>query len=365
MKNQEIQVLRGIACLFVLGYHIVIAIPNIQMYYKNICSIFMCGNLGVDLFFSISGFFAVKSLYRHEETIVGIKMIKKFLGRRLKRIIPPSIFWVTFQTVLVVFFPWAGSLYSTISHGLACLLQIANFYLFYHAEDPDKLGNFGYFWTLSLEFQFCVIIALLGFCLSRKILKYLYLTMGVIFSVLRCGVVIENLGIDYRLLSFRMDGLFLGAAISLFLMDGNLKRIKNYYICHRMASAMVAFVFHLILWTGGGVIFNIDAIGKYMMYGIISTGLVLFALPDLGISVPLVSGICKKVLEMIGNKSYSIYLGHMIIIMFLQSFLTVKFGVMWNNKYIFVLYVPVLILIVFSLCSISDLLFEKNKRGNE
>ena len=124
-------------------------------------------------------------------------------------------------------------------------------------------------------------------------------------------------------------------------------------------------VFHLILWTGGGVIFNIDAIGKYMMYGIISTGLVLFALPDLGISVPLVSGICKKVLEMIGNKSYSIYLGHMIIIMFLQSFLTVKFGVMWNNKYIFVLYVPVLILIVFSLCSISDLLFEKNKRGNE
>ncbi|KAI6174975.1 Acyl-transf-3 domain-containing protein [Aphelenchoides bicaudatus] len=150
-KLLNIQGLRGLAILAVLFYHL----------RPDICP---NGFLGVDLFFSISGFLMYRIL--HTKLPLDMPKVITFYFRRFKRILPPYLF-----TIL-----------STIFLSLSFFLHQIDFsYLFDEAWRPllfvsnwpppdekdyskrDNTNDYPFFkhmWSLSLEIQFYALVPL-------------------------------------------------------------------------------------------------------------------------------------------------------------------------------------------------------------
>ncbi|NTW24662.1 MAG: acyltransferase, partial [Lentimicrobium sp.] len=112
------------------------------------------GFLGVDVFFVISGFVIPYAMYRAN---YNIKNIGRFLGKRFVRIEPPYILSI----FLVLFLNWLST-QSPYYRGEA-----------FNIDSTRLLLHFGYlnaffshpwyndvYWTLAIEFQYYIIIAL-------------------------------------------------------------------------------------------------------------------------------------------------------------------------------------------------------------
>ena len=92
---QSIQMLRAVAALAVLFYHITLEF-RVRLGLGDVVPLFHIGSAGVDLFFVISGFIMVhaseKLFGRREGPLI-------FIQRRLARIVP--LYWATSIGVLL------------------------------------------------------------------------------------------------------------------------------------------------------------------------------------------------------------------------------------------------------------------------
>lgn len=163
--------LRGIAALMVVGFHLF----NKDLGYgPQVKTFFSYGHLGLDLFFLISGFVLPYAMYQKK---YQIGQFFKFLLKRLVRIEPPYV--ISF--ILIVFM--------RIAH-----FQINDYY--FVMDWPQFWTHFLYlnqyfgheglavvYWTLAIEFQFYLIIGLTFqlFMHSSNIIK---LTTFSVFSIL-------------------------------------------------------------------------------------------------------------------------------------------------------------------------------------
>src|SRR5689334_23102256 len=159
-EKQHIRILdmlRGIAALSVVLFHYSGAtLPSIKPNYLT--DYFSYGKLGVQVFFVISGFIIPYSMY-----VSGyrIKNFFSFLFRRFVRIGPPS--WIAIGLVFIIYYgsvymngkpvegmPWPGTGWKAILANMTYTYQL--------------LGEGRYidvFWTLEVEFQFYIFIALM------------------------------------------------------------------------------------------------------------------------------------------------------------------------------------------------------------
>ena len=87
--RKEIDFLRAIAVIFVILFH----------YFPNLLP---KGYLGVDLFFVISGFLISFQIY--DQSVKNKFSIKNFYIRRVKRILPATIFTLTVVFLVCLFF---------------------------------------------------------------------------------------------------------------------------------------------------------------------------------------------------------------------------------------------------------------------
>jgi peptidoglycan/LPS O-acetylase OafA/YrhL len=159
--------LRGIAALMVVLYHF-----GIKFYKTG--SIFFLGSYGVHIFFVISGFVILFALQRSKK---GIDNALRFLGKRIIRIDPPYI--ATIAMVLIY------------SFGVSILnpdnpFRVEANRVFLHLGYLIPFGSYAWyspaFWTLGVEFQFYLMVALLYFCpikFSREMLIGLLILIGV------------------------------------------------------------------------------------------------------------------------------------------------------------------------------------------
>jgi peptidoglycan/LPS O-acetylase OafA/YrhL len=131
---------RGIAILCVLLAHWFPLGPKILK--LN----FQTGVFGMSLFFALSGFLIANLLIKNDN-------VKTFLIRRFFRIIPLAYLYLAIALPLM-FAPWRS--------------YLANF-LFYANWPPFFLSyKNSHFWSLCVEVQFYVAIALIVFVLSKK-----------------------------------------------------------------------------------------------------------------------------------------------------------------------------------------------------
>ncbi len=161
--------LRGIACLGVLCCHLLV--PELSGFAKaliaalpgGVVTVLHRGDLGVEIFFVLSGFVIAFSLRNHRVTpALGLR----FVLRRAVRLDPP------YYTALVIAMAVAAvklpdSFYGLMvwMHGGASLF--ANF--FYLQDLLGKLSPLSVAWTLCLEIQFYVVYVVLVAVAQRLI----------------------------------------------------------------------------------------------------------------------------------------------------------------------------------------------------
>lgn len=169
MKFQSLQMLRGIAAMWVVAYHmqdhfdpLATALPF------SASDLLRKGYIGVDLFFVISGFvIAWTALYKpgpHDAPI-------QFLLRRLVRVAPPY---------------WVATLYFAMLRDLRSIeLEPLLRSLFFIPIEPNHAPFYGYptlliGWSLNYELYFYLSFSIL-LCLGRRLsLQIAYFTLTLI-----------------------------------------------------------------------------------------------------------------------------------------------------------------------------------------
>nr|WP_294941887.1 acyltransferase [uncultured Mucilaginibacter sp.] len=259
---ESVTLLRGIAALGVCIVHFYVA--NQVVYSPPVARIFFMGQLGVTIFFVLSGFILPYSLYRKGYSISDFP---KFLLKRSIRIDPP--YWAT----IILLFVFKILPLQVLSLKVI-LLHV--FYLVPFAEGAPWFN--GIFWTLAIEFQYYVLLGLL-FPLLIKIRPLLSLAI-----VLLASVACVFMNFETRELIFAS--------------------------LHNFAVGYIVFLYFAGKVSLGQAIGVLLAFCAFLAFKVsITTGLVpaitaLFLL--------LYKSKSPKVLLFLGNISYSLYLMHII-----------------------------------------------------
>ncbi len=159
----EVQGLRAVAVLLVVGYHL----------YPNRLS---GGYVGVDVFFVISGYLITSHLYR-EAASTGRLSLAGFWARRIRRLLPASLLVLAASALITVTVIPATLWDQTVRQLIASTLYVQNWALAGDAVDYSAGGNVPtvvqHYWSLSVEEQFYLIwpvlvaVVLLG-CRGRR-----------------------------------------------------------------------------------------------------------------------------------------------------------------------------------------------------
>lgn len=167
-KNSDqiivINSLRGIAALLVCLYHFVI-ITTIFINNQTVLDVFQFGKKGVHIFFVISGIVIPLSMVK---TNYNITLIGRYLLRRFVRIEPPYLVAVALG-ILYLFVRnhiQSSAAVDLVPSVKEVVLHVG--YLIPFFEGTEWISPV--FWTLAIEFQYYIFIALLiPFALSPRI----------------------------------------------------------------------------------------------------------------------------------------------------------------------------------------------------
>jgi peptidoglycan/LPS O-acetylase OafA/YrhL len=281
---------RGLAILLVLAFHVGLPIAS-------------GGLVGVTLFFVLSGYLITTLLLR-ESTASGTVDLRAFMVRRLRRLLP-ALACVVCAIVLLGFL--SGNAANAPRDGLFTLLYAAN----WARAAGDPMGLLNHAWSLSIEGQFYLIwpigfaiLARRGASSSSWTLAAL-IALAVVVTVLR-AVLIDagaSSGRIYFGTDVRADALLVGCALAVAVARWGLPRINRWFGSLAMVAITAASVLPTTqpLWPGSG----------YAFATIASLGVVVAALGD----GQRGTGLGSAPLTWIGERSYSLYLVHVPILM--------------------------------------------------
>ena len=288
VKLNGIEAARGIAATFVVLYH---AARHLNKIYVTpvLMSVFQFGHAGIDLFFVISGFII---LFVHYDDIGRPVRLRRYIGRRLSRILP--IYWVALALTIIL--SLGGG------HGLPPLIDVAWSALLLPSHAEPLLGIA---WTLQFEIVFytifCIVIVnrMLGVTVLALWLCWIVLTK---FDVSMGGEVPPSLYGVYNI------EFFCGMAVAYWLRNRTVLFPKP------------ILLMGVILFAGTGIAENTGLIDGYadmsrLIYGPAAALIVLgAAAAGRGglMTVPIW-------LQTLGTASYSIYLFQFVFI-----------GVLWK-----------------------------------
>ena len=151
-KNPWIQILRAISVLAVIAYHFELPIPN--------------GFIGVDIFFVISGYVITQSLMRRSEDS-WISRLEIFYIKRIARLFPAFLTVFIFTMIASILFlsPNVGVQQNAIKSSLGATLGISNFVIPRVTGDyfgaSGSTNPFQHTWSLSVEEQFYFVFPLI------------------------------------------------------------------------------------------------------------------------------------------------------------------------------------------------------------
>ena len=312
VKNQDIERLRAVAVVAVFLQHI----DNLTPIAPGYALIFnhITFWTGVDLFFAVSGFVVARSLLDSFGTNVTKRQIlMAFFARRFFRLIPSAWLWLAITLILYSFViksvPNAEP--GTVLNGVvAAVMNISNVFWYYCdptapiAPSMCPNGNtVAVYWSLSLEEQFYVVLALAAcLCPLKKLTPVFTVMIVAQFFLPRTPFSLAWL--------LRTDAFFLGVMICLLrrtvyagAFDWLLSRIGRTGAIVVMAVALSAIIFAPVQIPAVGC--GIAAIGSGLLVLVASS------------NFDLVPG--GKFVAWIGSRSYAIYLIHFVVLALIRE----------------------------------------------
>lgn len=317
-RNKNIDIIRSIAILSVVFYHI-FAITGITINYPIIRTfIFYGGEFGVSIFFILSGYSIYCSLKNKE--LSGEKFSYwNYLGKRIKRLAPQYYFSLS----LILLFT-GGAVYLSQGH----LLNLFSHVFFFHNLFPSIAGAIsGVCWTLGVIFQFYIIAPYI----YKIIKKYPKITMiiSVIISIVLKYLIFhfifstakETNSFYYfsygRQLFTSIDHFVLG----MFIAQLGMKENKSNNICNVVICVISIILLYILLRVGTFI--NIPFINNTGIYSDCTMGYIWHSIMAiiLGLGIYSFSKIKLKLNSLVGRfllfiskYEYGIYIWHLILI---------------------------------------------------
>lgn len=262
--------LRGIAALAVVFYHIAMYFKLDVKGYSVFDEIFLHGNLGVQLFFIISGFVIYMSMQKHPDP-------KAFLISRFSRLYPT--YWTC---VILTFVVISITPYWTVPVTFSdMLINLTMFQHWFKVRDVD-----GVYWTLAIELCFYMMVLLI--LIFKKIEK------------------IEWFGLAWLLLMLAIYfiAIYMPAARGLYywiplLKNGTLFFAGILFYLMRTQGQTPQRFFYLVICLGIHFIIN-----PIMESVVVTTYFLIFFL----FIQNKMSFLVNKPLLFLGNISYALYL---------------------------------------------------------
>jgi len=246
--------IRGLAILMVTLYRFNIGPVYDKLPGSLLFSALHRGDLGVDLFFVLSGFLITGILF---DAKGNDHFFRNFYARRALRIFPLyyGFLLVTLIALPKLFGP-GWSLFPDAEANQAWLwLYGANFLM--GIRDQFYLGSFQHFWSLAVEEHFYLLWPLVIFLCSRR--RAMLVALGVAaFSVIGRIVWIRMGGNQVAVDTFtffRLDGLGIGAFLALWARGASgIKPLRRWAI--------------IALGLCGGILLAIAALGNRRLLGV-------------------------------------------------------------------------------------------------
>lgn len=294
--RHDINVLRGLAILAVVLYHFAPALlPG--------------GFVGVDIFFVISGFLMTSIIMN------GIEKEKfcllSFYAARFRRIAPALM--VMSATLMVAFWSWLPSIeYKKLGSYVGyVILFISNIKLNKESSDyfaSDSHENwFLHTWSLSVEWQFYLLLPLLIVLLSTlkktRLIIHTYVLLGFISFLCCLYFHSESTSSTFYLFQYRSWEMLSGGLVALLkpFSDNNSKLRRIVALTgYVILAASIIILKPSIAWPG-----------LYTIFPVVGTMLCL-ASNSKSVAVML-----DKYIGWIGLSSYSVYLWHWPVAVFL------------------------------------------------
>ena len=278
----DIQILRGIAVLAVIGYHLGFPIAG--------------GFLGVDIFFVISGFLITGTLMRSKGSLTYIIIL--FYRKRLRRILPASVY-ITLLTLLASFlFLPRTYIQNYLLDAVSSIFMFSN--LRFAKDGVDYLNQtlnqspFLHFWSLGVEEQFYLLWPLFLLTLFRWKMLY-YITIPSLYAT--CLISSHFFPTSSFFSPTSRAWEFLIGAFVATLPSTTFSKIRKIFF--RLISSIYIAVLFLLIHP------NSRSLQFYTLGLVLSVALLIY----IGFSHKYM-----KTLITIGNISYPLYLIHWPII---------------------------------------------------
>lgn len=293
----ELDILRGFAILVVVVYH--------GLYWSSAVSPTRLGTfviqasvfgwLGVNLFFVLSGFLITGILLDSK----GRKdFYRRFYLRRVFRILP--VYWLMIAIMLLV------------GHLTLSSAAVSFFFLVNYSGELSVAGNYGAFWSLSVEEQFYLLWPMLvanvsrrtftaisiGICLVEPVLRWLVATGHIPFGGVRDSTWLIA------------DNLALGALAALFARS-RYGTLRNGIFVG--GSIIAAGVLILVAGLPFGILHRTNVFGATLQavpWNLMFTGVLLLML---GLRSPFWSSLYAAPMRFLGYISYGLYLCHLLV----------------------------------------------------
>lgn len=299
--------MRGLAAMLVVFFHFRSFLDNVYVQ-KNLGNIlFGAGAFGVDLFFMISGFIIALSTEKTSSSMI-------FIIRRFFRIYP---------AFFVVFSIGALTVYSGFSFN-----ELLSAMFFIHRDYSNTAPGFGFnilgpAWTLSYEIYFYVIFV---FSMSinhrsRVYIASILIAFPVIFlqyyyndSISIAASSSPNVDITnplYPIIRFCSSPILLEFIIGMLFFEAQ-KHIKLQF--KKDTSALILFmsvgIFLAFYFSQKNYIFGLTGFGTWSI--ILMLGMIVYD-KSVGFNE-------NKIMNFLGDISYSIYLSHYVVIKALENY---------------------------------------------
>lgn len=307
--------IRGLAITMVLCVHFFMSYKPQNFLELAIQKISAHGNLGLDLFFMLSGFLITGILL---DTKSSAHYLRNFLVRRFLRIFP--LYYLVLALVLLVLWmipaeyqPFYAKAWEAQPWAWTYLLNV-----FIASEGAWTVPYLGHFWSLAVEEQFYIVWPFVVYRLSPQRLMQFSTVLVVLSTVLLAWMEIAGVSkvTIHVLTPLRLNALCLGAWLATWLREPSVVQTGLGMIRKRALQVFVGSALLKLVIFGTVKCFphlreTLEALRTLSWLGIFaSLHLSAVALPS---SSVIIRGLCLRPLTFLGQYSYGIYIFHHFI----------------------------------------------------